>query len=284
MLEVKMEVYIEYVIFDNFVIDMIILLLTCKTLGIRPHRLRLVTSTCFGVVCAVFSPFLSFSMWILLLIKICMGVVVTLLLKKYKSAGEFALTFVLFVTYTFVLGGVCYALCLALGSSTLGVLINAYQLPMGAIVLVISFYIYLLTKLIVYFRKHNKTISLYYDVVITLNNKNYYVRGYVDSGNNLYSDGRPVVVLSRSSFCKTFKDFPYEKLLLCKPEKMPYKNAHFVDFYTASGNKKMLVFDIDKIEIINSERKYETTDVLLGVSSTGQFSGTFDCLLNKDFL
>lgn len=279
-----MEVYIEYVVFDNFVVDMIILLLTCKTLAVQPNCLRLIVSTLFGVVCAVFSPFLSLSMWILLLSKFCMGIIMTLLLKKYKSVGEFALTFVLFVTYTFVLGGVCYALCLAFGSTTLGLLINAYQVPMGAIVLVIAFYIYLLAKLITFFRHHNKDISLYYDVIITLKNKKYYVRGYVDSGNNLYSDGRPVVVLSQSSFCKTFRDFPYEKLLLCKPEKMPYKNAHFVDYYTASGANKMLVFDIDRIEIKNSERTFETTDVSLGVSRTGRFSNTFDCLLNKDFL
>ncbi len=279
-----MEVYIEYVIFDNFVVDMIILLLTCKTLSVRPHRLRLITTTCFGVVCAVFTPFLSLSMWLLFAIKFCMGLVMTLLLKKYKSVGEFLLTFVLIVTYTFVLGGVCYALCLALGSTTLGVLINAYQVPMGGIVLIVGVYIYLLSKLIVYFRHHNKNISLYYDVVITVQNKKYYVRGYVDSGNNMYSHGRPIVVLSRSSFCKTFKDFPYEKLLLCKPEKIPYKNAHYVDFYTASGSNKMLVFDVDKIEIKNSERMYETTDVSLGISSTRQFSNSFDCLLNKDFL
>lgn len=279
-----MEVYIEYVVFDNFVIDMIILLLTCKTLAIRPNRLRLVLSTCFGVVCAVFSPFLSLSAWLLFGIKFCMGFVMTLLLRNFKNIGEFAVTFVLIVTYTFVLGGVCYALCLALGSTTLGVLINAYQLPMGALVLLVSFYIYLLAKLITYFRHRNKNISLYYDVVITINNKNYYVRGYIDSGNNMYSFGKPVVVLSQSSFCKTFKDFPYEKLLLCKPEKMPYKNAHFVDFYTAGGTNKMLVFDVDKIKLKNSERTFETTEVSLGVSKTGQFSNTFDCLLNKDFL
>lgn len=279
-----MEVYIEYVIFDNFVIDSIILFLSSITLNFKLSRMRLMLGASFGVVCAVCTPFISCSFVVLFLIKVAMGLVMTLLIRKYKSILEYIITFVVVVTYTFVLGGVCYALCLAFGGSALGVLVNAYQIPMGAIVLICAFYVYLLWKLILYLRHRGKNQSLYYDVIITLKNKKYYVRGYVDSGNNVYSGDRPVVVLSRSAFCKTFKDFPYDNLILCKTDKIPYSNAHFIDYYTANGTSKMLVFDIDKIELKNSERTLSRTDVSLGVSKTGTFSGSFDCLLNNDFL
>lgn len=279
-----MEVYIEYVVFDNFVIDMIILLLTCKTLGYKADKLRLVCSTCIGVICAILLPFVVAGVALMLCIKILVGALIMVVLRKYKRFVEFVVGYLVFLTYTFVLGGVCYALCLAFGSSVLGVLINAYQIPMGLIVLIVAFYVYLLFKLVTYLRYKNNTLSLYYDVVISVKNKKYYVRGYVDSGNNIYSDGKPVVVLSRSSFCKVFTDFPLDCILLCKTDKIPYKNAHFIDYYTADGANKMLVFDVDKIEIKNSERAFERTGVVLGVSKVGSFSNSFDCLLNNDFM
>lgn len=279
-----MEVYIEYVIFDNYVIDITILALLCKTLSFRPSKLRLLCSASFGVVCAILMPFVSVGVLALFAIKLAVGVVMVLLLRRHKSFVEYMVSFVLFMTYTFVLGGACFGLSLMFGGSAVGVLVNAYQIPMGAIVLIVYFYIYLLFKLISYLKHKGKNLSLYYDVVITIKDKKYYVRGYIDSGNNIFDDGKPVVVFSRSAFAKTFKEFPLQNLLLCKTQNIPFTNAHFVDYHTASGVSQMLIFDVDKIELKNSERSVERSDVLVGVGKTNMFSNSFDCLLNNDFM
>ena len=64
-----MEVYIEYVIIDNFIIDMLILLFTSLVLGSKVGKLRLVLSTLIGVVGAIFMPFIYLPNIILFFIK-----------------------------------------------------------------------------------------------------------------------------------------------------------------------------------------------------------------------
>ena len=279
-----MEVYIEYVIIDNFIIDMLILLFTCLVLGSSYSKIRLVLSTLIGVTGAVIMPFITLSTYLMIILKLLLGVVMVLTLRKYCSFANFFAHLMLFFTLTFVFGGLCYGLCVALGESTLGVLVNAYELPMGFIVLIVSVYIYLLWKLLLYVRHKNKNISLYYDVVLMIEGEKHYIRGYIDSGNSMYDNGKPVVVLSFGTFCKIFKKFPYQNLLLCKEDKIPLKNAHFIDFNTASGCDKMLVFDVDEISIKNPISKEESkSEVCIGVAKKS-FHQDFDCLLHSEFV
>ena len=279
-----MEVYIEYVIIDNFIIDMLILLFTSLVLGSKVGKLRLVLSTLIGVVGAIFMPFIYLPNIILFFIKLVLGVIMVVVLKNYLTFRDFFAHFMMFFTFTFVFGGLCYGICLLLGDSTLGVLVNAYEFPMGLIVLVVATYLFLLWKLLIYVRHKNKNISLYYDVVLKMGEDRYYFRGYIDSGNSMYDNGKPVVVISLSTFCKIFKQFPYQNLLLCKADNMPLKNARFVDCTTAGGESKMLVFDVEEIRYKNIDQKeISTANVSVGVSKRC-FKSDFDCLLHSEFL
>lgn len=279
-----MEVYIEYVIIDNFIIDMLILLFTSNVLGGRINKFRLFLSTVVGVTGAIIMPFVLLPGVLMFLVKIFTGVIMVLLLKKYSSFREFFTYFIMFFTFTFVFGGLCYGLCLLLGNSTLGVLVNAYQFPMGLIVLIISVYLYLLWKLLIYVRTKNNNITLYRDIILKIGTSKHYIRGYVDSGNTIYDDTRPVVVVSFSAFCKMFKQFPYQNLVLSRLDKLPVKNAHYLNFSTASGEDKMLVFDIDELSYKNCDNKDKVvTNVCIGVAKTS-FNSDFDCLLHSEFL
>ena len=280
----KMEVYIEYVIIDNFIIDLLILLFTCIVLASKTSKIRLLLSTAIGVVGAIFMPFVSLPFFPMFLLKVFIGVIMVVFLKKYATIREFLTHFIMFFTFTFVFGGLCYGICLMLGDSTLGVLVNAYEFPMGLIVLVIATYLYLLWKLLIYVRNKNKNISLYYDVTLLISGQKHYIRGYVDSGNSIYDDGKPVIVVSFSSFCKMFKQFPYQNLLLCKADKIPLKNAHFVDYITAGGEGKMLVFDAEELIYKNtSNKETRTSNISIGVCKRS-FNSDFDCLLHSEFL
>ena len=280
----RMEVYIEYVIIDNFIVDMLILLFTCIVLGSKVNKFRLILSTLIGVVGAIFMPLIFLSGIVMLVIKLLLGVLMVAVLKKYPSFSAFFAHLIMFFTFTFVFGGLCYGLCLLLGGSALGVLINAYQFPMGLIILVIATYLYLLWKLLLYVRHKNKNISLYYDVILKVGNEKHYIRGYVDSGNSMYDDGKPIIVISFSAFCKMFRQFPYQNLLLCKTDKIPLKNAHFIDYSTAGGDDKMLVFEIDEIIYKNTDRKENhSKNICVGVSKTC-FHSDYDCLLHNEFL
>ena len=113
---------------------------------------------------------------------------------------------------------------------------------------------------------------------IILNNKKYFLRGYLDSGNKLLDDGTPVVVVPLKTFSKIFKEYPLEKI----PLGLAPNNPHYINTFSVKEVGKMLVLEIDKIEIKNNERNKEYTNVKLGLSKAN-FSSDFDILLHSTF-
>jgi len=124
-----MEVYIEYLIVDNFLIDYMIIFFTQKVTSINFNRVNKIIATCFGVVGTVFLPLISINVSYLLLIKILIVVSMVLILKKYANFRQFLVVCIVFFTVTFLFGGVCVGVSQLLGLTTKGgqVLINGYN-------------------------------------------------------------------------------------------------------------------------------------------------------------
>lgn len=282
-----MEVYIEYVIFDNFVMNYLILFFTKFTVKSKIRKLNMIVSTLFGVVSAVLMPLITINFLLLIPIKLCVGVIMVLILKKYENFRQFAIHFLLFITYTFVFGGFCYAIINLFNMSTTasGIMICGFEMPMGLIMILMAFYVYFLSKIIAYTRHHNENSSLYFDVTIKNDNKNYYLRGFVDSGNKLYDteSNKPIVVISFKTFCRLFSKAPIENYFLNKPEKLGLTDAHYINVDNVVGGGKMLVFKVDEIKIQHDKLIKKNNDYLVGISNKN-FSSDFECLLHSEVL
>lgn len=282
-----MEVYIEYVIIDNFIINYLILFFTAFTIGTKIKKINMFISTMFGVICSVIYPLFTLNALMVLPLKIAIGILMILMLKKYSNFKQFLIHILLFFTFTFVFGGLCFAVLniLNLKTSTSGILINGYEIPLGVIVLLLAIYIYYLIKLIQYVRHKNNNINFYFDVILKIDNKNHLLRGYLDSGNKLYDNqsNLPVVVISFKTFCKLFSKISLENYFLNKPEDLGLKNAHYINVDNVVGAGKMLVFSVDEIIVENNQSKKTNKNFLLGVSEKS-FSSEFECLLHSELL
>lgn len=275
-----MEVYIEYVILDNLIIDYLIVVFTSMFLSCRFQKRNIFLSVLFGVVCAVVFPLYSITTFYLTCVKIMTGLLMVLFLKKYANFREYLTTCIVLFTLTFVFGGLCLGVNSMFGIETTGgqVLINGYSFPVSVFVLFASGYFYLFVKLIKYVKHKNSLSNFYFDVKIDLNDKEYFLRGYLDSGNKLLDDGSPVVVVPLKIFSKIFKEYPLEKIPLGSAP----NNPHYINTLSVNNRDKMLVLEIDKILISNSERNKEYTNVKLGLSKAN-FSSDFDILLHSTF-
>ena len=275
-----MEVYIEYVILDNLIIDYLIVIFTSMFLSCKFKKNNILIAVAFGVVSAVVFPLYSFTTFYLSCVKIITGLIMVLLLKKYANFREFLTTCIVLFTLTFVFGGLCLGINSMFGIETTGgqVLINGFAFPVSIFVLLASGYFYLFIQLIKYSKQKHKLSNFYFDVEIILNNKKYFLRGYLDSGNKLLDDGTPVVVVPLKTFSKIFKEYPLEKI----PLGLAPNNPHYINTFSVNEVGKMLVLEIDKIEIKNNERNKEYTNVKLGLSKAN-FSSDFDILLHSTF-
>lgn len=275
-----MEVYIEYVILDNLIIDYLIIFFTKKFLSFEFRKQNMLIAIIFGVVSAVVLPLFSIKTIYLFFIKIMTGLIMVLILKKYANFRQYLTTCIVLFTITFLFGGLCIGINSMFGIKTTGgqVLINGYAFPVSIFVLFASVYLYLFMQLIRYTKHRNKLANFYFDVQIMLNKKTYFLRGYLDSGNKLFDNGNPVVVIPLKTFMKIFKDYPIEKI----PLGVAPNNPHYLTTLSVGESDRILVIEIDKLLMKNNEQNKEYTNVKLGLSKAN-FSSDFDLLLHSSF-
>lgn len=271
-----MEIYIEYILIDNLIINLLIILFTGFLLNIRFNKINIFLANVFGTICAVLLPLVSVKVSFLLWFKLLVAVIMVGLLKKYSSFRNYFSAFFVFLTVTFFFGGLCCGMCELLNFQLESgqVLVNNYAFPVSLLCIVASGYIYLLIWLIKYIKHKNTLSNYYFDVIIKFKGKIHFLRGYLDTGNKLTYHGSGVVLIPKRLFYKEFKDFSIEESFL-NPNKMLIK--------AVNGFEEITVVDADEISIKNSERNSTMQNVKIGLSEA-DFSSDFDCLIGCEFL
>lgn len=278
-----MVIYIEYVILDNLIINSLLIYLTCLILKIKPKKINVFLSSTFGTVCAIFMPFVTFNNYIMFVLKICVAIIMLLILKKYRSFKGYIITLLIFLTSTFALGGVCFGIMYMFNSNINinGLIINDFELPLRLFILLISVYTYLMFKLVQTMRKKQVKLPYVYSLVIKQNNKSYNLEGFLDSGNHLYHSGQPVVVISQKMFSKIFSNISYDKVLLQRITDNDINGANYIVANAINGSKKLLVFNIQELQIYNEHKTTFIKNATLALANTN-FNNEFDCLLHPD--
>jgi len=271
-----MEVIIEQVLFDNFIIDYIILKLTNKILRLEVVNKRLFLGSLIGCLFALVLPLLSINGILLFLVKIIIGFCMVLVLKKYKSFSEMIVSIITMISITFLFGGLCYAVTCELESKVTmqGFMLGSFEIPIGIILFVIVGYVWIFNKILNYIKIKSQVSNYSYDIEIKLNNKIFNLKGFLDSGNRLYDlDNKPIMLISKSAFESINKKFGELDNIL--------KNVHFVEMQTAAGNNQVLVFEIEQL-IIKKENNENLTSEAVRVGIANTNFKNFDCLLGLD--
>lgn len=267
-----MEVYIEYVILDNFIMDWILLKETAVLLKHKSCKLQLFIASLIGTAAAVIFPLLRLSKPILFILKIFVGALISFIAASHKSFIRYIKYYNVFLLTTFLLGGAVIAVFYALGFDvkSYGASFNGI-LPVG-----INFLFgYLLVKIVK--KSLNKSINglitdkYRYKCTIKTGLAVLKATGYFDSGNLLLDrkSGLPVALCRKNIVDKLKKRgavFP-----------PPYE----ADFSTVSGDGKILLYEVDAM-LIETQSGVKRVDCLLGLVSYASFSE--DLLLGAYFM
>ena len=79
-----MEVYIEYVLLDNLIINSVLLDFTNKTLKLKVNKFRIFLSAMLGTIVAIILPFVKLSNSILVILKVILCICMSAILKNHK--------------------------------------------------------------------------------------------------------------------------------------------------------------------------------------------------------
>lgn len=275
-----MEIYIEDVFLDNFLIDLILLCCVSKILRFNAKLWKLLLSAFIGVALTVLSIFFSPQGVVSLLYKILCGWVMVLIISP-KGIKKFLGGYFVFLTLTFLMGGICTAIALSFGSIALtegGQIAYTLSLPMGVIIGVIFTLAFLCVRFTFALKNKLRVDNFVFSANITNGQICHTFQAFLDTGCSLTdpTTSKPVIFISYPAFQKLF-DVPLSSLLL-KKNIPTLKNMHYISAGTIGKSNDILVFDVDKLCLSAKGQKIEIVGARLGVTFAN-LEKNLDCAL-----
>lgn len=257
-----MEIVIEYVFFENFVINYFIFSCCGAMFKIKP-KWSLISCT-FGSVMALFFPLFNFPIYLHIFATMLVGLIMTCISFPIKTFKDLLFFYFGFIFLTFVFGGGSYLVSSWFGQTSL------------LIICLTSFALFIAVKL--FLKKYAKRKALdnfKCSVQISCNGVAVEEVGYIDSANMLYDPltSSPIVLISKEVFEKLVGT-SYVYFLMQKDKIKSLPLGHYVSVNSAVSNGKMMVFMAEKLTIIEKGSVREFENQMLGVSISN-FSKTF---------
>ncbi len=259
-----MVIYVEYVLLENLIIDYLLMKATLKITKKKSFKFRLFISVLFGAGFSVFYPLIENLKVLSFILKILVGLIMTLICADYKGIKEYFKFTAVFFLFTFSVGG---------GISGI---FGAFNVKSGEEVfyLLSVIPIYLIIKLIekgiMFLYKRKTVFNFTYDCVISVNNKSIKCKGFMDTGNSLYDGNYPIILITQKLALKLidFKSFSFVKKVAIK---------------TVNKNSFISTIKPDFVSINIDGREYKYTEVKLGIikNESGSF---YDLILHPDLI
>jgi stage II sporulation protein GA (sporulation sigma-E factor processing peptidase) len=267
-----MEVYIEYVLLDNLVIDAIISVLTLKALRLSVNKYRIAVAVAFGTAAAFLLPLIHIHAAFLFFIRMAVGAAMAFLIYNHKSFKRYFICFLIFMLITFVFGGACLGVLFLIGADITNAATLNYQsgVPIGLIALTLAVTMFFLRQICLYLNK-SKDISGYIrQAELFINGSSVKFDAFIDTGNQLYDSqsGLPVIIVESAILMRLLKNTLTNVLSFNakdKPESV-LKNGRYIEYSTLNGkNTRLLVFKPDKLVIYFKGQANIIYDVMAGV-------------------
>ena len=226
---VRMNVYIEYVIADNFTIDALLLWLAAVTLKLPYKKWRIVLGGIVGALCAVVSVFVSG--WVNYIVKLACLVLMCI---TACGVGKKLLWYILLVcAYTFVLGGAIIAVfnLLNIGYVTENGEFYDLDVPLFVYVLAVFFTAFLCYSVAFYVKQTRKIAPYLTKAKVYFNGTAREISAFSDSGNTLTFNGIPVCFVTKKF--KGFADYFAEQTLRGKTVKIEVTTVVGTQYVTA---------------------------------------------------
>lgn len=232
-----MEVYVDVVVLENFIINFFLLLITMNIVKIRGDNKRLILSSIIGAVYTLLMFVPEAAILVSLPIKLIVAFIMVGIVAWKKNFLFYLKSYICFLMLSFVLCGICFGFALFQNPYSFqeGYRIDNYlskYLLLGIITL------YILINRVVFFVKDRISVSkLIYDLEIEYQGRQINVKGFLDTGNSLVEPvtSLPVIILEK----KFLNDIKIDK-----------DRCFYIPYKVVDGfNDKLMGFKADKVKI-----------------------------------
>lgn len=264
-----MKIVIEYVLLENFFINLIVL----KTveLFLKEKGKFFWISACFGSALTLATPLLGLTTFGNFLLQAGFAIFYICISFKFSTFKKFLGLYACYFLSSFLYGGACYFFEGLFGITSL------------IIVLFVVIVVFLFVKILLKKRQRKKDLENFcFDVEIETGGKDYSFKAFLDSGNFLFDPvtNKPVCLLNFKAFSTIFEDIEVEDILRKNNKIKNLKFAHYINFNTLNNSDKILVFQVDAMKI--GEKVFEKPTFGLSLKNFNQTFGT-DVILHNAF-
>ncbi|MDE5755636.1 MAG: sigma-E processing peptidase SpoIIGA [Clostridia bacterium] len=256
-----MQVYIEYVIANNLLINALILVLTMRFMRYKINKLAILLSSALGTVFAVFLPI--YGILNIFVFKLILSLIMLAIVMGKCGFKRYLCACAIFYALTFALGGATMGLA-SLFSYELADLSSSlipFFVAVAGLALVAGQK--LIYKHIVLARRKSR----YEDtVVLSANGREITCKAYYDSGNRLYYKNKPTIIVDESIALQFYGQNGLNAL------------DNYTQIDTVIGKKNIKVFPLDYIK--EEGKKDKVYGVMAGISERAQ--GQYKVVLHCD--
>lgn len=248
-----MDVYVDVVLAENFIINFFLLLITTQIIKMKGENKRLILSSSIGAVYTLLMFIPETTILVSLPAKLIMAAFMLFIVIGRRHPVLYFKSFICFILLSFLLCGLCFGIALFQNpySFEANYTITSYLFKYVLFALMI---LYIITNRVVLFIKDRISISKFiYDIDIEYEGKCVSLRGFLDTGNSLTEPvtSLPVIIVEKAVLGNI--EFDKDKCFY-----IPYKVIN-------GFNDKLLGFKVDKIKIYkdNGESEYKEAIVCL---------------------
>lgn len=265
-LVINMKIYLDVIFFINVLFDASLLFCVGIILKRKVPIKRIILSSIIGGL-SIFILFIKVSSFLLLLIKIIIGILLVIIAFGYKNIYWTLKNFLNLIIVSILLGGFLYLLNIQLSYKSNGIIFFhnglSPNIVLSLIISPILLYIY-----VKQFKKNKDINSKIFNIDIYFkDNRKININGYLDTGNNLYDPykKRPIILV-------------YDKYL-----KSYYTNKDIilVPYETLNNTGLLECIKIDKI--YNKKIGYQK-NILVGISHKKFKIEEIGCILHNSII
>jgi len=255
-----MEIYIEDFIIQNTLINFCLLKLVELTTKTKTSVLKLIISSLLGAAFSVFCATFITNNRVLNMLKFVCAILMIIICFK-QSLKQFIFNFLLLFIYTFAIGGAITSLSSTSYKTNFGVIISS-KINLYTVCIFVIILSYIFQFVCKHLRFKIKSNGLIFKIKLYKDNNSISVNAYLDTGNFLNINGKPVIIVDILSYLKLTKTSLLD-FYIAKSEK--------INTSTVTGNRCLKVFLLDKVEILSNNRKQVLTNQYIAINTESSF-------------
>lgn len=264
-----MEIYIDLLLIENFVIDMFILLITTKLLRIKVVNSLLIISSLFGSVYTLVEVFPKLKVFSLFPFQIIIAFLMMMILLKGRSIALVTKGTCIYILCAFTLSGVSFGFSLWQNSYslTMGYSISNYSMKYLIMSIVLVYVV--ADRAISYIRERALVSNFIYEIEVYINDIRYVIKGFLDTGNELREPvtNLPCIIVE-------------ERFLLNYQE--DEEKTYYIPYNAIGFSGKLKGFKVDKVLIRGDKEEWrEVTAIICPCNDVLSRDKEFNALLSR---